>query len=202
MNGYALLLASVSALGALGLYLFWGRLSHFPDRTVRDVPLFLRPVDSANMLKILNPEDEAILRSALTKRARHWEQLRTLPDAREYMMRRAHNASIFIEWANAELSHEIVGRPADTEDYLESARKLQLAASEFRIYAILSLIKINFWMIFRTVSWLPFSAPSLANLREVYGFQFFSLHSRLSNAVSELGLLYGNEFQHDLLKAL
>src|SRR2546421_568459 len=103
------------------------------------------------------------------------------------MIRMSHNAAIFMEWANSELSKEIVGRPGETEDYLEGARNLQLAASEFRIYATLSLFRINLWIAFRTILWLPLSAPTIANLREIYGFKFFSLHARLSKAVSDWG---------------
>ena len=204
MSGFDFLLLTVIILCVSSLGLFVLRLSRFPDRTIRDVRVFLRPVNSAGMLELLNPESEALCASTLTHRAFRWEQLRNLHYAREYMVRMSHNAAILAEWANAELSLEIVGRPGnkDEAEYLRSARKLHIAASEFRIYALLSLVKIRFWMIFRTVPWLPFAPPNITELRGIYGMKFFALYSKLTEAVSELGLLYGQEFHEELLKAL
>lgn len=202
MGTYVLLLFTLIVLCACALYLFLGRLSRFPCRTIRDVPAFLQPVDSSNILELLNPQTEAVLHSALTGFALRLEQRRSLHYMREHLVRMSHNAHILLEWANAELQRKIVGRTRENpEEYIECARKLHVAAMEFRIYAILSLLKIRVWMIFRTQSWLPFAPPSLAELREVCGLRFFTLYSNLNKAVSELGVLYGDEFRDELLRA-
>jgi hypothetical protein len=204
MTGYDLLLIAVVVFCACSLALFVLRLSRFPERTIRDVRRFLRPVDSAVMLHLLDPQNESLFGRNLTQRSLRWEQLRNLHYAREYMARMSHNAAILAEWANSELSLQMVGRPGDEDEseYLRSARKLQLAASEFRLYALVSLWKIRLWLLLRAVPWAPLSKVGVLRLRAVYGSQFMALYARLTEAVSELGVLYGREFHEELLKVL
>ncbi|HEU4416447.1 MAG TPA: hypothetical protein VFT65_16780 [Candidatus Angelobacter sp.] len=202
MSFYFLLLVFLAVLGASALYLFFGRLSRFPCRTIRDVPAFLQPVDSANVFQLLNPQTEDYLRSAMTGLALRLEQRRSLHFVREHLNRMSHNAHILLEWSNAELQREIIGQSEEySECYRDCARRLHSAAIEFRIYAVLSLIKIKFWMVFRTQPWMPFAAPSLAELGEVCGMRFFTLYSNLTRAVTDLGRHYGSEFRDELLKA-
>src|ERR1700741_3422122 len=188
MSVYAFLLIVLSLVCASALYFFFGRLSRFPCRTIRDVPAFLQPVDSASMLQLLNPETEEYLHSAMTGLAFRLEQRRSLHFLREHMIRMSHNAHILLEWSNAELKREIVGQnEADSECYRDCARRLHTAAVEFRLYAVLSRTKINLWLAFRTQAWMPLPTPSLADLSQVAGLRFFTLYSNLTRAVSELG---------------
>lgn len=202
MSAYAILLTTLALLCASALYFFLGRLSRFPCRTIRDVPAFLQPVDSANIFQLLNPQTEDYLRSAMTGLALRLEQRRSLHFLREHLLRMSHNAHILLEWSNAELKREIIGQNEEhSECYRDCARRLHAAAIEFRLYAVLSLIKIKFWMIFRTQSWMPFAPPSLDNLSEVCGLRFFTLYSNLTRAVTDLGRHYGTEFRDELLQA-
>ncbi|MCU1255300.1 MAG: hypothetical protein JWM83_1599, partial [Candidatus Angelobacter sp.] len=169
--------------------------------TIRDVPAFLQPVDSAGMMQLLNPQTEEFLHSAMTGLALRLEQRRSLHFMREHLLRLSHNAHILLEWANAELKKEIVGRSTESECYRDSARQLHTAAIEFKCYANLSLVKINLWLAFRTQPWLPLSPPSLSTLGQVGGLRFFNLYSNLTRAVSELGRHYGSEFRDELLRA-
>lgn len=202
MSAYALLLGCLTLLAGGSLYLFLGRLSKFPCRTIRDVPAFLQPVDSAYVFQLMNPQTEDYLRSAMTGLALRLEQRRNLHFVREHLTRMAHNAHILLEWSNAELKRDIVGQSEEYgECYRECARRLHKAAIEFRLYALLSRAKIGVWMIFRTQSWMPFAPPSLAELGEVGGMRFFTLYSNLTRAVTDLGRHYGTEFRDELLKA-
>jgi len=202
MTAYAVLLVILSLISASALYFFLGRLSRFPCRTIRDVPAFLQPVDSAGMLQLLNPQTEQFLHSAMTGVAWRLEQRKSLHFMREHLLRMSHNAHILLEWSNAELKRQIVGQSEeDGECYRDCARQLHTAAIEFRLFAILSLIKINLWLVFRTQAWLPLSAPSLAELNSLGSLRFFELYSNLTRAVSELGRHYGTEFRDELLRA-
>ena len=202
MSAYAFLLVVLALLCASGLYFFFGRLSRFPCRTIRDVPAFLQPVDSASMMQLLNPETEEYLHSAMTGVALRLEQRRSLHFLREHLIRMSHNAHILLEWSNAELKREIVGQSEEySECYRDCARQLHVAAVEFRLYSALSLVKIKLWLVFRTQSWLPFAPPSLADLGHVGGLRFFTLYSNLTRAVSDLGRHYGTEFRDELLRA-
>src|SRR5262249_7549552 len=202
MSVYAILMTTLGLLGASALYFFLGRLSRFPCRTIRDVPAFLQPVDSANIFQLLNPQTEDYLRSAMTGLALRLEQRRSLHFLREHLLRMSHNAHILLEWSNAELKREIIGQNEEySECYRDCARRLHGAAIEFRIYAALSLFKIKLWMVFRTQSWMPFAPPSLDKLGEICGMRFFPLYSNLTRAVADLGRHYGTEFRDELLHA-
>jgi hypothetical protein len=203
MTMYALLLLALLAVCALAVYLFFGRLSQFPCRTIRDVPAFLQPVDSMNLMELLDPQTESVLHSSMTETALRCEQQRSLHYVREYMKRMAHNANVLLEWSNAELNRTMVGKQVedDSPEYIEAARKLHAAATEFRLYALLSLIKIQLWLVFRTRTWLPFAPPSLAELRQVCGMRFHALYSNLTDAASSLGQYYGVEFREELSRA-
>jgi len=202
MSAYAFLVVLLAPICGSALYLFLGRLSSFPCRTIRDVPAFLQPVDSAGMMQLLNPQTEEYLHSAMTGVALRLEQRRSLHFIREHLLRLSHNAHILLEWSNAELKREIVGKSEeDSECYRDCARQLHGAAVQFKLYAALSIIKINLWLMFRTHSWLPLSAPSLADLSQVGSLQFFNLYSNLTRAVSDLGRHYGTEFRDELLRA-
>ena len=202
MTAYAFLLVILALISATALYFFLGRLSSFPCRTIRDVPAFLQPVDSAGMMQLLNPQTEEFLHSAMTGVAWRLEQRKSLHFMREHLLRMSHNAHILLEWSNAELKRQIVGQnEEDGECYRDCARHLHVAAIEFRLFAILSLIKINLWLLFRTQSWLPLSPPSLAELNHLGSLRFFELYSNLTRAVSELGRHYGTEFRDELLRA-
>jgi hypothetical protein len=166
------------------------------------VPAFLQPVDSAGMMQLLNPQTEEYLHSAMTGVAWRLEQRKSLHFMREHLLRMSHNAHILLEWSNAELKRQIVGQSEeDGECYRDCARQLHTAAIEFRLFAILSLIKINLWLVFRTQAWLPLSAPSLAELNHLGSLRFFELYSNLTRAVSQLGRHYGTEFRDELLRA-
>jgi len=202
MSAYAFLLVVLALLGASALYLFFGRLTRFPCRTIRDVPAFLQPVDSASMMQLLNPETEEYLHSAMTGLALRLEQRRSLHFLREHLIRMSHNAHILLEWSNAELKREIVGQSDEySECYRDCARQLHSAAIEFRLYAVLSLVKIKLWLVFRTQPWIPLEPPSLADLGHVGSLRFFTLYSNLTRAVSNLGQHYGSEFCDEVLKA-
>ena len=202
MTAYVFLLVILALISASALYFFLGRLTSFPCRTIRDVPAFLQPVDSAGMMQLLNPQTEEFLHSAMTGLALRLEQRRSLHFIREHLLRLSHNAHILLEWSNAELKREIVGQSEeDSECYRDCARQLHVAAIEFKLYATLSLIKINLWLAFRTQSWLPLSPPSLSALGHVGGLRFFNLYSNLTRAVSDLGRHYGTEFRDELLRA-
>jgi hypothetical protein len=202
MSAYAFLLIVLALLGASALYFFLSRLFRFPCRTIRDVPAFLQPVDSASILELLNPETGEFLRSAMTNLALRLEHKRNLHFLREHLIRMSHNAHILLEWSDAELKREMVGQSVEYDEcYRDCAHQLHTAAAQFRLYAALSLFKINLWLLFRTQTWLPLAPPSLSDLGEVGGLRFFALYSNLTRAVSELGRLYGAEFRDELLKA-
>ena len=82
----------------------------------------------------------------------------------------------------------------DGQCYRDCARQLHVAAMEFRLFAMLSRIKINMWLAIPDAGVAALSPPSLADLNHLGSLRFFTLYSNLTRAVSELGRHYGTSF--------
>jgi len=76
------------------------------------------------------------------------------------------------------------------------------AATEFKLYSLLALIKIRFWLVLPSSLSFLISPPSLARLRHVFGINAVTSYARLKNAAGVLGELCDLDFQHELLARL
>jgi hypothetical protein len=180
------------------------RLSQCRHLTILDVQKVLRPVHSTSVQQLLDPRIHDTLRSVFSRRHFEDSQLMSLFEIREYLLRMSHNSYVFLVWANTELWREMEHKPGmeDAERYIELGRKLHAAAVEFRCYALFTLVRINFWMIFRVRPWSPFPAPRLVELRETAGVRFYASYQRLQEAVGALCLAYGQEFYDEIMAVI
>lgn len=154
---------------------------HFPDRTVDDVVDFLLPVDLEKAESLLNPHAESTLRSDLSH-----QQFRRLQRKRMYLYlalvcKMAHNASVLVEWANRE------AEGAD-QHTAQLAHDLQQRAVEVRLYSLLTMLKLRFWLLIRLDSWKMLPAPSLYELHESGGVYGLASYERLKTSASFLFL--------------
>ena len=177
---------------ALSVWLMWFR---FPDRTINDVTDYLLPVDFEKAEGLLDPQTEAILRKELEP-----EEFRALQRKRMHhylalVQRMAHNAAVLIEWANRE------ARTA-TGQKLEMVTKLQQVGVEVRLYSLLALIKLRFWLLIRVESWRILPAPSLDDMRQVAGVKGLESYDRLKTAASFLFIEMGQGNFEELLQNL
>jgi hypothetical protein len=179
-------------------------LSRCPHLTILDVQKVLRPAQSRRVLQLLDSRVEDIVRPVFTSRTFEASQLMSLYEIREHLLRMSHNAFVLLVWANTELWRETKYRPGmDERDvYIALSRKLHVAAVEFRLYALLTVIRINFWMVFRIRPWSPFPAPRLIELREIANVRFYASYHRLQEAVGALCLAYGQEFYDEMMAVL
>jgi hypothetical protein len=177
------------------------RLSRCPYLTILDVQKVLRPVQSSRMQQLLDSRVESVVRPLFSRRKFEESQLMSLYEIREQLLRMSHNAFILLTWANTELWRETKYMPGmeDRELYMDLSHKLHSSAIEFRCYALSTLLRINFWMIFRIRFWSPFPAPRLADLREIGGVRFHASYSRLRETVGALCLAYGQEFYEQIM---
>ncbi len=177
---------------ALSVWMIWFR---FPDRTINDVTDYLLPVDFEKAEGLLDPQTEAILRKELAP-----EEFRSLQRKRMHhyvalVQRMAHNAAVLIEWANRE------ARTA-TGQKLEMVTKLQQVGVEVRLYSLLALIKLRFWLLIRVESWRILPAPSLDDMRQVGGVKGLESYDRLKTAASFLFIEMGEGNFEALLQNL
>lgn len=185
--GLILVFAGYTALQFLG---------KFPRRTVEDVTPYLRPAEFEELESLLNPAHEVNFRLRLSPREfREWQR-RRIHLLREYLLRMSHNSLVLIEWGNMEFDGN--GSPSHKSGEMQAlAQELVQAATEFRLYSLLALGKLKFWIVFR----LDASA-SLPRLRTVLGIDAMAAYKRLKSAAGTLGLTYGTEYHQELLARL
>lgn len=191
--GAALLFAGYTALKFLG---------KFPKRTIEDVAPFLRPGEADEFEALLDPALEANFRLRLSPAEFTGWQRKRFHLMREYLLRMSHNALVLIEWGNMEASEQEARDSLPCRQRELLARELVQAATEFRLYSFLALIKIRFWLVLPTPLSLLIVPPSLTRLRHVFGINAVASYARLKNAAGVLGELYNLDFQHDLLARL
>src|SRR5882672_4704593 len=139
---FLLLILICSVCGALH------RLARCQHLTILDVQKVLRPVQRQRVVQLFDSRVEEVVRKLFSRRKFQDTQLMSLYETREYLLRMSHNAFVFITWANTELWRETKFKPdmEDREVYIDLSRRVYDAAVEFRVYALLTLLRINFWM--------------------------------------------------------
>lgn len=152
-------------------------------------------------MKELNPLMDEILRSTFSRREFRRSQRQRLYRMREIVSCMTHDAFIFIRLASTSLWLETKERPGmeDSEKYIALATELQSAAVEFRVYALLALLRINFWLILRTQWWFPLPSPKIPSLGSMAGFNFHASYRRFRDAVASLCMQYGQEFHDEIV---
>ncbi len=183
--GLVLLFAVYTAMQLLG---------KFPRRTLDDVTPYLRPAELEEIQELLDPAQEVNFRLRLSpEEFRRWQRKR-IHLMREYLLRMSHNALVLIEWGNLECFEGGSGSRVSPERQA-MAQELVQAATEFRLYSILALLKLKIWIVFRLDRWPLVSAPSLPALRQVFGIDALSSYNRVKQAAGGLSTAYGrNEF--------
>src|SRR5882724_1606139 len=180
----------IAAAVAIGL--IWFR---FPDRTIHDVADYLLPIDFEKAEGLLDPQTEAILRKEMTPEEFRALQRKRIHHYLAIVQRMAHNSAVLIEWANRE-AETAVGQK------LEMVTKLQQVGVEVRLYSLLALVKLRFWLLIRLDSWRILSAPNLDDMRQVGGVKGLESYDRLKTAASFLFMEIGQGNFEELLQNL
>jgi len=176
-------------------------LGKFPQRTVDDVAPYLRPAESSELEALLDPGQEANFRMRMSPREFAPWQRRRIHLLREYLLRMSHNALVLIEWGNMESLTQ--GKdPELSKKKQELAQELVQAATEFRLYSLLALVKLKFWLVLPSPFGSLFPAPSLPEMRHVFGIDALRSYKRLKTAASSLSLAYNNHFHNKLVELL
>ncbi|HEX3155014.1 MAG TPA: hypothetical protein VHV32_10330 [Candidatus Angelobacter sp.] len=173
----------------------------FPKRTIEDVTPFLRPAEHDELESLLDPAQEANFRIRMSPQEFADWQRRRIHLLREYLLRMSHNALVLIEWGNME--------SAETGNDAEACRQRQLmakdlvqAATEFRLYSMLALVKLKLWLVLPSPFSLLLPSPSLPSMRHVFGIDALGSYQRLKTAASGLSMVHGLQFRDALLERL
>jgi hypothetical protein len=153
----------------------------FPERTAQDVVDFLLPVDMEKVEALLDPVAEGTLRRQLDPEEFRQLQRKRIHLYLSFVKRMAHNASVLIDWANREAE-------GNDEKMIQLAQELQQGAVEVRLYSLLTLLKLRFWLLLRVDSWKVLPVPSLYDVRQLGGIQGAKSYDRLKTTAGFLFL--------------
>jgi hypothetical protein len=176
-------------------------LGKFPQRTIDDVAPYLRPAESSELEALLDPAQEANFRMRMSPQEFAPWQRRRIHLLREYLLRMSHNALVLIEWGNMESLTE-TRDPEQSQKKQLLAKELVQAATEFRLYSLLALVKLKFWLVLPSPLSSLFPSPSLPQMRHLFGIDALGSYERLKTAASGLSLAYNNHFHDELVELL
>jgi hypothetical protein len=152
------------------IYMLRCAWTRFPKRDVDadDVIPFLYPVDISLAESLLDPAAEFEFRWKLRPPQFREAQRKRMRLYLELTRRMAHNATVLVQYADAENNSRDPRR-------IGLASTLQQKAIEVRIYSLLTRIKLRLWLLLR--SELLTSKPVLAHLRtagDINGLQTYN----------------------------
>jgi hypothetical protein len=191
----------VGVLLLFALYTFFQVRRKFPKRTIEDVTPFLRPAEHDELESLLDPAREANFRMRMSHAEFTDWQRRRIHLMREYLLRMSHNALVLIEWGNMEALKEETHSERCCEKQLLAQEMVQ-AATEFRLYSVLALAKLNLWLVLPSPFSLLLPSPCLPSMRKVFGIDALCSYERLTTAASGLSLSYSHHFHDELLERL
>ena len=191
----------VGVILLMAIYTVLQFLGKFPARTIDDVRPYLRPTELQELEEILDPANEANFQFRLSPAEFRQLQRKRIHLMREYLLRMSHNALVLIEWGNMEWVGP--GQRADLDhDRRMLAQELVQAATEFRLYSLLALLKLKLWILFRLDAWPVIPSPKVSALRRLAGIDAVKAYLRLREAVSFLSEIHGHQYQEELVARL
>jgi hypothetical protein len=166
------------------------------------IALFLRRVDLRMLENLLDPAEEAKLRTELSARAFRRLQRQRILGACEQIRRVSNNADVLLRWANSEyarIAHK--GRAQfDANDSLVVS--IIEAAAQVKSGTWWALLKLRFWRAVLVQLWPFLPSPSLSDLREVYGKDILQTYESLTSSAGELLIVRGGEYYDQVRAAL
>lgn len=177
---------AIIAAGVMACLAMAGRIwLAFPDRTIDDVVDFLRHIDLERAEMLLDPAVEWSLRGFLNIAEFRKLQRKRIHLYRDFLQRMAHNAAILVQWGNLEAHN-------GDEERARLAHELQQEAVKVRVYSVLTLLKLQCWLLISFDSWTVIPAPSLSDAREIFGIQGLESYDHLKAAANNLFLRVGH----------
>jgi hypothetical protein len=165
-----LLVTAIAFLVAAALSL----ILRAPLLTFQDVIVAIRPVALDRLANLLDPAEEWRLRIELVEKEFRFLQRSRIHQALEIALRMSHNASALAGWSRRAAKHAILHR------------ELHEQAVEVRACALLAILILRTWIIFRVEAWSFLPVPRLSRLRQLCGIEPVASYERLRAAVRRL----------------
>ena len=175
-----------------------------PRLTIVEIRRYLRPAEADQFLQELDPITDEVLRRTFTRRSFLQSRRDALHRMKERLVCISHDALIFTYLANTELWLETKERAGmeDAARYIAAAQELQSAAVELRFFTLVTLARIEFWLVLRTKWWFPYASPRISDLGSFGGISFSRSYQKFRSAAGALCMEYGQEFYDDIMPLL
>lgn len=173
-------------------------LSRFIHRPFHQVIPSLRQDDAVGLAELLDQKEDVHLRQALSRGHFRREQMFRIRLAHERIACRAHNVTVFQEWADTELSK---ARLTENQEIRTAADRLVVACAEFRMAASAVQTQLNLWQ--ARLFFLPYTTvPRLSRLRRADDIDLLLSYDLIKETALKLARLCGGDCYERLLQAL
>ena len=205
MNATVLWLTALGVILMCGMFWLLNELTKFKQRTISEVPDFLRSLDGRVTAELFNLGMEQEQRQQRAPRNFRRDQRIGLDLAREYYLRQYHNVRIQRQWSTTESNFIRRFNTQDeyTEARLEKMEQVRRQSRKFCQLAVLVLAKI--WILSLLMSLDKFCllpTPGVAALSKIGPVDMLGLYREIKAAAAEFAKTYGDEKSQAILSRM
>jgi hypothetical protein len=200
--GFLVFWLPLALFAFLWIYLLLHKQFRLAERTIDEVTVFLRKIDWEEINQLFDRGGERYLR--IVQSDYHYQRSARIRihKAREFLARMHHNVRVVHEWANTELQ-DIDRTSAHGTERQKQMMAIAEKAAFFRAMAMFRLFQLNLWTVLRVEKWPWVRIPSIAGLRNCGPKgDLLTLYAELKESSAGLALVYGKQFQDEILAAL
>jgi hypothetical protein len=183
------------------IVLAFQRLYRFPV-TLDNLIAMARETNDDDMADLMDARREADFRAGMSvAEFRHNQRLRMVR-AFEFLRRRFFNGLLILHYAFTVQSRLKNMEKLESDAQAALIMEIVDAGIQFRIYALVAVIKLAIWIILRFDKWAILPIPSVADFREVVQIDGIHAYYRLTTAVGYLSLFEDEEKYERLMLKL
>lgn len=204
MAGFVLLCVTLGSMFAIVAFLALNRLAQFNERTIDDVPEFLRPQQHDIDDQLFDPKlDESLRQLKVPVNFRRKQRIRLDLAAERYRCKHYH-VRLLLQWGNTEWRdmHKLGSMHEYAEEALEN---LQIARESGRRFLKLAPLVMGRIFVLRIAlkldKFLLLPTPNIAAQRKIGKVDLLRLYEEFKEAMAEFARTYGNH-QSERLRSL
>jgi hypothetical protein len=183
------------------IVLAFQRLYRFPV-TLDNLIAMARETNDDDMADLMDARREADFRAGMSVAEFRQNQRLRMVRAFEFLRRRLFNGLLILHYAFTVQSRLKNMEKLESDAQAALIMEIVDAGIQFRIYALVAVIKLAIWIILRFDKWAILPIPSVADFREVVQIDGIHAYYRLTTAVGYLSLFEDEEKYERLMLKL
>jgi hypothetical protein len=205
MIGLMLWSAAGCIVVILGLVVLLHDLSQFKERTIDEVPEFLRPEGERIDEMLFDPAVDGSLRALRVPVNFRRKQRARLDLAARYYASKNHRVRVLLQWGNTEW-HDMHAFRTQDEYSQDALKNLAILRRKGKRYNRLVLrLRAKIWamrIVMRLDKLMLLPTPDIARLRRIATVDMLALYQEIKAATLAFGRTYGEETEHELASLL